>query len=284
MKHKLVRIAISVPEALIALSAIGGGIALLAGTYKDGVLIEAGGRAQFPLAWLQQTPLSDYTIPALILTIGVGGSSLITAMLVFTSREVGVLASIMAGLIIAGYIVVEVVMLRQAVSWIEGLYFGLGLLISGLAAYLWMVEDQAYRSRVRRLFDVAGNTNRAAGDSCTERHAQQLDKNSRLNHRRVWQVVSYGDITGSFTTEGRSIVHPDNTASFSGRDTCTCTVAGKSGTLMWNFTGTQTADGSFQGQFFNLLGTGDLAKLHGQGEFQGQGNHWTYSAELHFDA
>ena len=50
MKHTLVRIAIGVPEAFNALSAIGGGIALLAGTYQDGVLIEAGGRAQFPLA------------------------------------------------------------------------------------------------------------------------------------------------------------------------------------------------------------------------------------------
>ena len=57
------------PEAVIALSAIGGGIALLLGTYKDGVLIEAGGRGQFPLEWLQQTPFSNYTIPALILAI-----------------------------------------------------------------------------------------------------------------------------------------------------------------------------------------------------------------------
>jgi hypothetical protein len=45
MKHKLTRIAIGVPEAFIALSAIGGGTALLLGKYKDGVLIEAGGRA-----------------------------------------------------------------------------------------------------------------------------------------------------------------------------------------------------------------------------------------------
>ncbi len=69
MKHTLVRITIAVPEAFIALSAIAGGIVLLAGTYKDGVLIEAGGRGQFPLEWLQHTPFSDYTIPALVLGI-----------------------------------------------------------------------------------------------------------------------------------------------------------------------------------------------------------------------
>jgi hypothetical protein len=149
MKHKLVRIAIGVPEAFIALSAIGGGIALLAGTYKDGVLIEAGGIAQFQLEWLRDTPFSDYTVPALILAIGVGGSSLIAAVLVFTSREEGVLLSIVAGLIMAGFIVVEVVILKQGVSWIEGLYFGLGLLISGLATYLWMAEHRRHHLQIR---------------------------------------------------------------------------------------------------------------------------------------
>ena len=74
MKHRLVRIAIGVPAAFNALSTIAGGIVMLAGTYQDGVLIEAGGRGQFPLEWLQHTPFSDYTIPGLILAIGVGGS------------------------------------------------------------------------------------------------------------------------------------------------------------------------------------------------------------------
>ena len=151
MKHKLVRIAIGVPEGFIALSAIGGGILMLAGTYQDGVLIEAGGRGQFPLEWLQHTPFNDYTIPAFILAIGVGGSSLLAAATIFTGREIGVLASVSAGLILAGYIVVEVVMLKQGVSWIEGLYFGLALVISGLAAYLWMVEHRRHHFQTRQL-------------------------------------------------------------------------------------------------------------------------------------
>ena len=149
MQHTLARIAIGVPTAFNALSAIGGGIALQLGTYQDGVLIEAGGRARFPLEWLQHTPFSDYTIPALILTIGVGGSSLIAAVLVFTGREEGVLASVVAGLIMAGFIVVEVVMLKQGISWIEGLYLGLGLLISGLATSLWMVEHRAHHLQIK---------------------------------------------------------------------------------------------------------------------------------------
>jgi hypothetical protein len=149
MKQTLIRIAIGGLEGWVALSAIGGAILMLAGTYQDGVLLEAGGRGQFPLEWLQHTPFSDYTIPALILTTGVGGSSLIGAVMVFTCREVGVLASLVAGLIMAGYIVVEVVMLKQRVSWIESLYFGLGLLISGLAMFLWMVEHRRQHLQIR---------------------------------------------------------------------------------------------------------------------------------------
>jgi hypothetical protein len=98
------------------------------------------------------------------------------------------------------------------------------------------------------------------------------------------QAVIYGDIMGSYMSEETLILHLDKTGNFSGRSTCTCTVAGKSGTLMWSYTGTSTANGSFQGQFFDVHGTGDLAKLHGQGEFQGQGVHGSYSSELHFDA
>ena len=150
MKHKLARIAIGVPTAFNALSAIGGGIALLLGTYKDGVLIEAGGQARFPLEWLQHTPFSDYTIPALILTIGVGGSSLVAAVLVFTGRDESELASIVAGLIMVGFMVGEVVMLKQGISWIEGLYLALGLAISGLATSLWMAGHRRHRLQIKQ--------------------------------------------------------------------------------------------------------------------------------------
>lgn len=96
------------------------------------------------------------------------------------------------------------------------------------------------------------------------------------------QGVLTGDLSGSYTNEETSTVHPDKTSTFSGTITCTCTVAGKSGTLLWSLTGTGAADGSFQGQTFGYQGTGDLANLHGQGTFQGQGSHGTYTSQLHF--
>src|SRR5579859_6110461 len=86
------------------------------------------------------------------------------------------------------------------------------------------------------------------------------------------QGVIAGDIMGSDTNEETLTLAADNTGTFSGTITCTCTVTGKSGTLIWSYTGTQAADGSFQGQVFDFRGTGDLARLNGQGTFQGQGD------------
>jgi hypothetical protein len=122
----------------------------------------------------------------------------------------------------------------------------------------------------------------ATGVSSTTTQVVQDGSNKISRITEQW-VIS-GDITGSFTDEETTILHPDNTATSSGSSTCTCTVAGKSGTLMWSFTDMGTADGSYQGQFFDFQGTGDFAKLQGQGTFQGQGSHATYSTELSFDA
>ena len=136
MKHKRVRIAIAVLAAFIALSALVGGIAMLVGAI------------QFPLEWLRNTPFSDYTIPAFVLAIIVGGSSLLATVTVFTGREVGVLASLAAGLIMGGYEIVEVVTIKQ-IYWLQGVYFGLGLVIFGLAMYLWTAEDRRLHFHTR---------------------------------------------------------------------------------------------------------------------------------------
>jgi hypothetical protein len=54
-----------------------------------------------------------------------------------------------AGLIMVGYIVGEVVMLRQVISWTLGLYFGLGLAIAGLATSLWMAGHRRHHLQIK---------------------------------------------------------------------------------------------------------------------------------------
>lgn len=137
MKHKIVRISLFVLEALAALGAIAGGLALLAGIIR------------FPPEQLQGTPFSDYTIPGLILAIVVGGSSLVGAVTVFLHRELAVLCSAAAGLILAGWIIGEVILLAPfAITW-QLPFLAWGLVIFGLAAYLWMNEYREQHYHIR---------------------------------------------------------------------------------------------------------------------------------------
>ena len=146
MKHKLVRIALVVLEAFVALSAVAGGIALLTGTFAQGI----------PVAWLQGTPFSDYTIPGLVLAIVVGGGMGVAAVTVFIHREWAVLISVVAGIFMVGFEVVEAASVDSkagnGLSLMAGLqvfYFVLGLAIFGLATSLWMTEYR-YQSLLTR--------------------------------------------------------------------------------------------------------------------------------------
>lgn len=137
MKHTLVRITLFVLEVLAALGAIAGGLALLAGVIR------------FPLEQLQGTPFSSYTIPGLILAMVVGGSSLLGAATVFLHRELAVLCSAAAGLIFAGWIMGEVLLLGPfAITW-QLPFFAWGLVIFGLAAYLWRSEYREHHLRIK---------------------------------------------------------------------------------------------------------------------------------------
>ncbi len=115
MKHKALRITLIVIEAIIGLGALGGGITILTGAFDQWLL----------LAWLQDTPFSDYTIPGLILLIVVGGGMLLAAATVFVQREWAVLLT---------QAIIPSTVAQQA------LMSGLGLVIFGLASYLWMSE------------------------------------------------------------------------------------------------------------------------------------------------
>ena len=146
MQHKGIRITLTVIEAFIALGAIGGSIAILTGAFDQWL----------PLAWLQDTPFKDYTIPGLVLLIVVGGGILLAAATQFIQREWSVLLSAAMGLVMLGWIAVEVAVVDrypQAIvpsTVVQQLLFPvLGLVMIGLATYLWKTEyrGQSFRTR-----------------------------------------------------------------------------------------------------------------------------------------
>ncbi len=138
MKQTRIRIALLVLEVFVALGALAGGIGLLTGAIPAS------------LEGLQGSPFVDYTIPALSLMVIVGGGMLLAAATILSGREIGVLTSALAGLMMMGFEVVEAAVIDHiggsellfAVS-LQAFYFPLGLAIFVLACSLWVKE---YRS------------------------------------------------------------------------------------------------------------------------------------------
>jgi len=113
-------------DLFLGVTELAGGLAILAGAIT------------FPREWLQGSPFSTYTVPGLALLL-VGMVTLAAAGLAIGRHAWGLPASLAAGLLIMGFEIVEVaVVVRQAgaaaFSWLQPVYFVLGLLLA-LVAY-----------------------------------------------------------------------------------------------------------------------------------------------------
>jgi hypothetical protein len=135
-----VRLALAGLDAFAAVAAIGGGSALLAGLEAD----------RFPRAWLSGSPFGDYAVPALILLSVVGGSSLLAAAATLRSPSLGARLSIVAGMVMVGWIVGEIVLLTgdaEVVSPTEVLFLTVGLAMAGLGWRARRAEQAARPSQ-----------------------------------------------------------------------------------------------------------------------------------------
>ena len=73
----------------------------------------------------------------------VGGSALVATITIIMRGNKGLIATMITGIIMMGYIIVEVLILKQVPpgpTTIEIFYFVLGLFLFGLGGYLWNVE------------------------------------------------------------------------------------------------------------------------------------------------
>ena len=146
MKHKLIRIALVVLEVFVALGAVAGGIGLLTGAIPAS------------LNGLQGSLFVDYTVPALSLMVIVGGSMLLAAATILTGREIGVLASALAGLAMMIFEIVEAAVVDRSggselviAVVLQSFYFVLGLTIFVLSSSLWMTEYRSHHFPTRHV-------------------------------------------------------------------------------------------------------------------------------------
>ncbi|HCY77519.1 MAG TPA: hypothetical protein DHV28_16510 [Ignavibacteriales bacterium] len=104
--EKLMRYTLGVLLLLLAINAFGGGYYGIAGA-KD-----------IPTEWLEGSPFQNYFIPSLILFVGVGGSALVAAILVFRQHNVASKAAFICVLIVLVWLIVQVAIIGY-VSWMQ---------------------------------------------------------------------------------------------------------------------------------------------------------------------
>jgi hypothetical protein len=114
-----------------ALSAIGGGIALL---MTNGL--------GAPVSMLASGPFDSFVWPGVILAVVVGGSQVLAAGLLIARRESSLLWAAVAGFVMLGWIFVETIMIGGG-SFLQVLYFATGgiqiilvLALLGIVAWL----------------------------------------------------------------------------------------------------------------------------------------------------
>jgi len=129
MRQRNVRILLVVVDLFAAVSAIVGAVGLLVG-YMN-----------IPLSVLGGTAFADFTVPALLLGIIVGGSALAAALVaLFRLHGIQALVSAAAGCIMLGWMTVEVAMVGLVI-WVQAAYFVVGLVMIGLAGLLELAES-----------------------------------------------------------------------------------------------------------------------------------------------
>jgi len=131
MRSRRTRFALFVMDLSVAVAAIVGGATI------------ALGLDSFPREWLASSPFSDYVLPGLLLAVAVGGCAAVAAIATARDPRLGAMISVLAGLVLAGWIAGEVVLLNQNSaatsprSPVEAIFLLLGLAMVVLGAILW---------------------------------------------------------------------------------------------------------------------------------------------------
>ncbi|MGA7988880.1 MAG: hypothetical protein WCB51_10840 [Candidatus Dormiibacterota bacterium] len=110
----------------LGLTAVAGGVALLTGLIK------------IPVSALAGSPFSDFTVPAILLAVIIGGPSLLAAWLVHLNLDLGAQVSAVSGGAIVIFEIVEWNIIGFV--WLQAVYIGVGAAIVALAAWTQMEQ------------------------------------------------------------------------------------------------------------------------------------------------
>jgi hypothetical protein len=123
MKRRQTEMALATLAGVTAVNAIGGSIYGLRGA------------PNVPRDWLEDSPFDDYTVPSLILGVGVGGSCAAAAITALRGHEAAAPTSVLAGMVLSGWIAAQVALIGLR-SFLQPLMGGVGITMIALGVKL----------------------------------------------------------------------------------------------------------------------------------------------------
>ena len=123
---RFARISLLVLQALIAVTAIAGGAALILSALNPQLATVLSP----PTSYLEGSPFSSYLVPGLLLAIVVGGTQAVAFLLVIMRSDLGLLVAAAAAIGLLIWVFVQ--MMFIPFSFLQALYFALGIAETGL--------------------------------------------------------------------------------------------------------------------------------------------------------
>lgn len=130
--RKILVVMLAILASFLALSAIPGGVMLLAGLYSP------------PVEQLEGSIFRDFTIPGLSLLFLVGGTSAVAAVALFRKRRHAVLAAAAAGLAVIVFEFVEVLAIGSPpgpARVMQIVYFCVGVCLIGVSLGVLLIDS-----------------------------------------------------------------------------------------------------------------------------------------------
>jgi hypothetical protein len=118
---RFARASLLVIEALVAITAIAGGVALILGALNA----ELATVLSPPIAYLEGSPFSSYLVPGLVLAIVVGGTQTVAFLLGVTRSDLGLLGAATAAIALLIWVFVQ--MMFIPFSFLQAMYFAFGI-------------------------------------------------------------------------------------------------------------------------------------------------------------
>ncbi len=137
--QKTLRISLITLLFFLAITAILGGIALMANFYTP------------PVEFLQGSVFTSFALPGLALAAVVGGSGLFAAILLLRKSQYAIMSAATAGIIIMFFEFVEVLIIGSPAGpsrFMQILYFGLGTAIEVASMGMWFLSIKSPSAKV----------------------------------------------------------------------------------------------------------------------------------------